>query len=221
MKVLGEAKGITNSLSLSPKLTFLVHLAALYHDLGRFHQFLCHKTFLDFRSLNHARLSVVVLRREGMLRELESKDKAVVNSVIILHNKRTLPQTLNPKLAKLAGILRDADKLANIPALLGHFEPSSPNNTPLPVNLDLDKGAYSLEILASVESGHVVDYESLRWINDLKLAALGWANDLRFPYTCHEFLKRRYIEKIMSYLPQREEFFRLSEKMKEKLTMCL
>ncbi len=54
-----------HSLSLSPRVTFLVHLAALYHDLGRFDQFARCKTFLDVRSLNHARLSIVVLRREG------------------------------------------------------------------------------------------------------------------------------------------------------------
>ena len=217
LEVLEEAKTIASSLSLSPRVTFLVHVAALYHDLGRFEQFARCKTFLDVRSLNHARLSILVLRREGMLRELEPKERAMVHSVIILHNKRMLPQTLNSKLAKLAGILRDADKLANIPALLGHFEQGSPTDTLLPVNLDLDPETYTPEILVSVESGQVVDYEDLRWINDLKLAALGWANDLNFPYTCHEFLKRNYVEKIMSYLPQRTEFIRLCASIKERL----
>jgi HD superfamily phosphodiesterase len=217
LEVLREAKVITSNLSLSARVTFLVHLAALYHDLGRFDQFSRYKTFLDARSLDHARLSVVVLRREGMLRELESKEKAIVHSTICLHNKRTLPQALNPKLAKLAGILRDADKLANIPAVLGHFEQGSPADVLLPVNLTFHPEEYTPEVLVNVESGQAVDYKDLRWVNDLKLAALGWANDLNFSYTCHEFLKRGYVEKIMSHLPQRSEFLELGNKIKERL----
>ena len=217
LEVLEETKSITSGLFLSARVTFLAHLSALYHDLGRFDQFARCKTFLDVRSLNHARLSIVVLRREGMLRELTPKERAMVHSVIILHNKRTLPQALNSELARLASILRDADKLANMPAVLGHFEQGSPTDTLLPLNLDLDPEAYTPEILASVESGEVVDYGELRWINDLKLAALGWANDLNFPYTCHEFLKRGYVDKLVEYLPQRSEFLELGNKVKERL----
>ena len=216
-EVLEEAKGVAKSLPLSPRETFLVHISALYHDLGRFDQFARCKTFLDVRSLNHARLSIVVLRKEGMLRELEPKERAMVHSVIILHNKPTLPQLLNSKIGKFASILRDADKLANMPAVLRHFEQCSPNDTLLPLDLEFDPMAYSPEIFQSVESGQVVDYGNLRWINDLKLAALGWANDLNFAHTCEEFLKRGYVDKLVKNLPQRLELLELGNKIKGSL----
>ena len=217
LEVLEEAKGIARSIQLPARATFLVHIAALYHDLGRFDQFIRSKTFLDVRSLNHARLSIIALRRDGMLRELRPKEKAMVHSVIILHNKRTLPQALNSKVGKLASILRDADKLANIPAVLMHFEQSFPNDTLLPLDLELDPVAYSHEIFLSVKSGGTVDYGDLRWINDLKLAALGWANDLNFVFTCDEFLKRGYVEKLVKHLPECSELLDLSNMINSRL----
>lgn len=220
LEVLEEVKGIARSLSLSPRVTFLVHIAALYHDLGRFDQFARYKTFLDCRSLNHARLSIVALREERMLQELEPKERAMVHSVIILHNKRTLPQALNAKIGKLAGILRDADKLANMPAVLRHFGQCSPNDTQLPLDLNLNPEAYTRKIFVSIGLGQVVDYEDLRWINDLKLVVLGWANDLNYAYTCEEFLKRGYVDKLVKYLPDRSELLELGNKIKGRLKTC-
>jgi hypothetical protein len=220
LQVLEEVKGIARNIQLPPRETFLVHIAALYHDLGRFVQFIRSKTFLDVRSLNHARLSIVALRRDGMLRKLKPKEKAMVHSVIILHNKRTLPPTLNSRIRKLANILRDADKLANIPAVLRHFEQCLSDNALLPLDLEVDPVRYSHEIFLSVNSGGVVDYRDLRWINDLNIAVLGWANDLNFKYTCDEFLKRGYVDKLMKYLPQRSELLELGNKTKGRLKMC-
>ncbi len=217
LEVLEESKCIAKSLPLPPREIFLVQIAALYHDLGRFDQFTRSKTFLDVRSLNHARLSIVALRKHGMLQGLEPKERAMVHSVIILHNKRTLPQTLNSKIGKLARILRDADKLANMPAVLRHFEQCSPNDILLPLDLELDPVAYTHEVFLSVKLGEVVDYEDLRWINDLKLATLGWANDLNFAYTCDEFLKRGYVDKLVRSLPQRPELLELESKIKGRL----
>ena len=217
LEVLAEAKGIAKSLPLPPRATFLVHIAALYHDLGRFDQFTRCKTFLDVKSLNHARLSIIALRKEGMLQELEPKERAMVHSIIIFHNKRILPQTLNSKILRLARILRDADKLANMPAVLRHFEQTSPNDALLPLYLELDPVAYNHEIFLGVKSGKVVDYEDLRWINDLKLAALGWANDLNFEYTCDEFLKRDYVDKLVKCLPERSELLDLGNMIKGRL----
>ena len=220
LEVLEETRGVSESIQLSPKMKFLVHIAALYHDLGRFNQFARCKTFFDARSLNHARLSIVALRKEEMLRELKPKERAMVHSVIILHNKRTLPQALNSKIGKLASILRDADKLANIPAVLMHFEQNSPNDTLLPLDLELDPVTYTHEVFLSVKSGEVVDYGDLRWINDLKLAALGWMNDLNFAYTCDEFLKRGFVDKLVKHLPQLPELLELGNKIKSRLKTC-
>jgi len=220
LEVLEEAKGISRSIQLPARATFLVHIAALYHDLGRFDQFTRSKTFLDVRSLNHARLSIVALRKHGMLRELEPKERAIIQSVIILHNKRTLPQALNSKIGKLASILRDADKLANIPAVLMHFEQSSLSDTLLPLDLEPDPVAYTHKIFLNVKSGKVIDYGDLEWINDLKLAALGWANDLNFAYTCNEFLNRGFVDKLVKHLPQLPELLELGNKIKGRLATC-
>lgn len=217
LEVQEETRGIAESVQLSPRLTFLVHIAALYHDLGRFDQFVRCKTFLDVRSLNHARLSIVALRKEEMLRELEPKERAMVHSAIILHNRRTLPQKIKTKIGKLAKILRDADKLANVPAVLKHFEQRSPNDPFLPLDLEVDPVAYTHKIFLSVKSGDVVDYQDLRYMNDLKLAALGWANDLNFTYTCDEFLKRGYVDKLEKYLPPRSELLELCNRIKGRL----
>jgi len=153
-----------------------------------------------------------------MLRELEPEERATIHSLIILHNKLRLPQKLNPKIEKFASILRDADKLANMPAVLNHFKQYSLNDTLLPLNLELDPLAYTHEIFLSVKSYGVVDYGDLRWINDLKLATLGWVNDLNFTYTCDEFLERGYVDKVVKYLPpQRSELLELGNMIKRRL----
>ncbi len=215
--VLEEAKAITTGLTLPPRMTFLVHLSALYHDLGRFEQFDRYQIILDAKSVNHARLSVKILRREGMLRKIGPKERALVHAAILLHNPCKLPPNLNSKLRKLAGILRDADKLANMPAVLDLFDPDTPTDNYLTLDLDPDPEAYTPEIFVNVESGQIVDYRDLRWMNDLKLGALGWANDLNYPYTCGQFLQRGYVDRLLLYCPQRTVFSSLGKKIKEKL----
>lgn len=53
----------------------LAETIALFHDLGRFEQFLKYKTFYDSESENHALLSLKILEKAGILNSFPLAEK--------------------------------------------------------------------------------------------------------------------------------------------------
>jgi len=87
----------------------------LLHDFGRFEQARRYGTFVDSQSVDHAELGADLLFRDGLIRLFPAEEYpegtiAMAEPVIRLHNKLTLPETLDARTRCFAEILRDADK---------------------------------------------------------------------------------------------------------------
>ena len=87
----------------------------LLHDIGRFEQVRRFGTFVDSQSVDHAELGADILFRDGLIREFSIEEPveewiAMAEQVIRLHNRLTLPETLDERTRRFAEILRDADK---------------------------------------------------------------------------------------------------------------
>jgi len=215
--VLDEARMITRSLDLAPGFAGLCHVAALFHDLGRFTQYETYQTFNDKVSEDHGRLGLKVLRQTGVLKGLSSRERALVQTVVLLHNRRFLPRGLSSEASLALNVVRDADKLDIFPVVLTHFAPNAPLNLVVMLNLKPHETEYTPGVLAQVMARGLAEYNDMVWINDFKLLICSWVYDLNFPATRRAVLERGYLDAIIGLLPDTPEFRLLGERLKKDL----
>jgi hypothetical protein len=122
LRVLQEARMLTDSLQLASPLADIVHIAALFHDVGRFPQYRQFKTYNDRKSPSHARLGVVVMRGTDILDRLLPEDRKLVLGTIFLHNRPVLPARLSSAQSLIVRIIQDADKLDIIPTVMANLD---------------------------------------------------------------------------------------------------
>ena len=65
----------------------LAETLALFHDLGRFEQFMKYKTFKDSESENHAVLGISILKGEGVLSRLSRIERNLVIKAVEYANE--------------------------------------------------------------------------------------------------------------------------------------
>jgi hypothetical protein len=205
-RVLALAQRLTRELELPPPLAAAAHLAALFHDVGRFPQYARYHTFHDQKSVNHAVQGVLTLKAHRVLAGLPAPMQKLVLAVVALHNRRTLPTHLAPAARLLAGIVRDADKLDIFAVMLAHFHPQAPPNKVVNLGLKMHPRNYTPAILAAVQQRQGVNYQDMVWINDFKLLLCSWLYDLNFPQSRQIVQERGYLDQLCLYLPPEEPF---------------
>jgi len=217
LRVLEFARRITPALHLSPRLEELAHLAALFHDVGRFPQYARYRTFHDQISVNHAYQGVLSLKQHHVLAALPGSDRKLVLGAVALHNRRFLPQKLPEELQCLTRIVRDADKLDIFAVMLTHFNPGTPHNKVVNLELKPHPDRYTPAILAQVLDREMVNYQEMVWVNDFKLLLSSWVYDLNYRVSRGIFQERGYLEELLGYLPRNPEFSRLGRQLREDL----
>jgi len=219
LRVLDNALRISASLELDGVLAQLTHLAALFHDVGRFPQYQQFRTFNDRNSANHAALSVEVLRKTDALCKLTPQHRRMVLGAIFLHNRQFIPTTIPSLLGIITRIVRDADKLDIFPVLIAHFSPDFPANGVVTLDLRPHPTAYTESIFCKVLSGETGKYEEMIWINDLKLLLCSWVYDLNFPVSRKIVLQAGYLDAIFGSLPPGPKFIALRQQLTQELSV--
>ena len=219
LRVLDNAIKIGASLELDGGLARLTHLAALFHDVGRFPQYERFRTFNDRNSANHAALSVEVLKKTDALSKLTPEHRRMVLGAVFLHNRQFIPSALPPQLDIITRIVRDADKLDIFPVLIAHFSPDFPANGVVTLDLRPHPTAYTESILCKVESGETGKYEEMIWINDLKLLLCSWVYDLNFPVSRRIVLQAGYLDAIFGSLPPDPKIIALRHQLTRELSV--
>ncbi len=110
-KVVEAADAIAASLDLTQREKELVHLAALFHDIGRFEQARRFHTFIDAQSISHARLGAEILEQEDFLEDLEPRERDQVIKAVRVHSDYRIPDEDQGFQRILDAIIRDADKI--------------------------------------------------------------------------------------------------------------
>jgi len=109
---------IAEKLGLNDEEIFLIDIASLFHDIGRFKQFYEYNTYIDKISCNHAMIGIEILEQQGGLNNIEEWKKELILEIINLHNYKELPKNIPDKLYTYASIIRDADKIDWIYAMV-------------------------------------------------------------------------------------------------------
>ena len=211
LKVLAEAQAITRTLDLPPRLAWAAHLAALYHDLGRFPQYRRYHTFQDSRSENHAHLGCRSLRQGRALDGLDPGLRGLVLGAVVMHNLRELPVNISADLGLVAQIVRDSDKLDIVRIMLEYLRPGGKDSDVVTLHVADEPGLYSAVIVEQIRAGHIGDYAHMRYMNDFKLLILSWVFDLNFGASRRAFLERGHARELFELLPQTGELTQLQD----------
>lgn len=210
LEVLGIARRVAASATDDARLRHVCLVAALYHDCGRFPQYMHYHTFSDTESVNHGELGARVLRGHPQaLDGLDPESRRYVLGTVFLHNRKFLPPRLPAPLRLMLQVVRDSDKLDILRVMLGHFDPTQPKNPAATLHLIDDPERYTPEILEAALRRETLDYRHMRWLNDFKLLLLAWAFDLNFAQSRVVFLERGYLDRMAAVLPQRPELNQL------------
>lgn len=204
MRVLECAESIMTGENICGHTKQLCQLASLYHDIGRFPQFVEYGTFNDRVSTNHARLGVRTLRHLTLPGELSTQDWRTIRLAIAQHNLKELSDTLPSKYETIVKLVRDADKLDILNVMVNHFTSDSPDPDVVHGFEDIP-GQYSAAIYSDVMSGRTADYRDIHCTNDFKLLILGWIYDFNFTTSLNLVTSRNYVKTIISLLPSTPE----------------
>jgi len=209
-----EMRYLADEVALTANQRRIAEAAALFHDLGRFKQFVKYRTYNDTKSVNHCWLSLEILRERNMLAGVEEREKEIIEKAIEYHGRKELPGDLDGECLLFSKLLRDADKLDIFFVVTQYYKQYRDNPDEFKLEVELpDVPEYSVEVVEAILNGQRFDYSRLRTWNDMKLLQLGWVYDVNFTATLRRIGERKFLEKIVDFLPQTGDI----EKVKEKV----
>ncbi len=216
MRVMDNCKLIAKSIHLSDKNVLLACLIGLFHDIGRFKQYEVYGKFRDYETIDHANLSVDILKEFGFLDGYEYKD--IVYVAIKNHNKLKVEDDLTDKEILFCKIIRDADKLDILNLVIKGTNPDAKEK----IKLGNFNSRYSKLAVSDIIEGKVLDVGKYPDLCDKSLVKLGLFNDINFNYTKNKIKEDRLIDKIKeSYIKsnpiEEKTIIKICDILKERL----
>jgi len=198
-----EMQYLAQEIGLSDSQKQVAEAIALFHDIGRFEQFTTYRTYNDARSTDHCVLGVKVLGRAKVLENLDPKERQWIATAVEYHGRKELPGDLNGQTLLFSKLIRDADKLDVFYTVTEYYRQYRDNCEEFKLELEFpDEPGYSATVVEGVLHGRLIDYDELRTLNDAKLVQLGWVYDVNFAATLKRIRKRRFLEKLLEFLPK-------------------
>lgn len=204
-RVCEEIAAVGTELGLSEAELALAEVMALFHDVGRFEQYLNFRTFVDSLSVDHALFGVKILREKNVLAGVNMPTRELVLGVIARHNRAHLRDIEDPVCLFYTRLLRDADKLDIYRVVTEHYTERAGKKNKA-VELDLpDTPEISHEVFQAFMARKVIQHAQLQTLNDFKLLQLAWIFDINFTPALRRVCDRGYLNIILSSLPDVQE----------------
>jgi hypothetical protein len=205
-KVSEEIVSIAKSLQLNENEILLAQTIGLFHDLGRFRQYVKYRTFSDSKSQNHAELAIDVLKENRILSDLIIENQEIIYKAIINHSRAEIIPDHSEKVIFFSKLIRDADKLDIWRLITAYYMVKEEKGDNKTLELELpDNNKISDEVFHSIMNKQVVLKESMKTLNDFKLLQIGWVFDLNFSYSIQRLFEKKYLEKIFDTLPKNKQ----------------
>lgn len=203
LRVYENIQKLGNSLELSKNDLKLAEAIALFHDVGRFYQYLEYKTFVDAVK-DHAKLGIAVLENYRVLDVLSQEEKRIILTAIKYHNLYQIPKIENERLILFSKLIRDADKLDIYNTHVKHFEDRSEYHK-LILRKYPDIPEYTSQVIEDILNNRCPKDSYIKTYNDLKLTYIAWIFDINFKFTIKQIIENRYIERLIAVLPNTED----------------
>lgn len=195
---------LAKHLGLNAKKQLLALTIALFHDLGRFSQFVRYRTFVDRNSIDHALLGKNILETSQILKRLAPEEQEIITESVYLHNKFSLPEDLDAELLLQTKIIRDADKLDIFRVFSEYFsENKGRKNAAIEGDLPEREG-YNYLIMNDILEGKNTSSELVRNLTDSRMYRLSWLYDLNFDSTKQRIKETGYLRSMIKAIPQEE-----------------
>ena len=181
--------------------------AALLHDTGRYEQLKRYNTFKDSDSVDHAVFSHDIVVEKGWLDQVKAegeRGRDAILKAVLYHNRRDLPDEMDPLTEVAAHTVRDADKLDIFRVLedrVAHTDWRADTRAfwNLPVQAPPNP-----DVVDAIANRRPVDYQNIRSLADFVLIQVGWMiSGLHFPTSrrlCRErghlAFRRDFLHKI-------------------------
>lgn len=207
---------LADQLELDANSSRISEITALFHDIGRFEQFIKYRTYNDLRSENHCLLGVEVLRRLKVLDDVDDLERQLIEKAIEYHGLKELPKDLDGRCLLFSKLLRDADKLDVFYTVTEYYIQYRDNPQEFMLELEFpDEPECSAEVVETILCGRRLDYSSLRTLNDMKLLQLGWVYDVNFTATLKRIKQQGFLKKIVDFLPETKDVGKVKKKIFE------
>lgn len=208
-----EMLGLADELGLDANSRRIAEVIALFHDIGRFRQFVEYRTYNDTKSLDHCLLGLDVLRQTLVLEGLERAERELIEKAIEYHGLKELPGGLDGECLLFSQLIRDADKLDVLYTVTEYQKQYRDNPEGFKLELEFpDTPEYSAEVVEEVLMERRVDYSKLRTLNDMRLLQLAWVYDVNFPVTLKRMKERGLLETLLDFMPETGNIEKVREK---------
>ena len=192
---------IGRSLNLKENDLLQAETIALFHDIGRFKQYVIYQTFNDRRSENHALLGVRELLQGEVLSVLTEEETDLVLKAVEYHNLLDLPWDAPERHLFFSRLIRDADKLDILKITTDHYRNQGRGSNPALESGLPDTPGYSRVLVEDLLHQRRCGYDDVKNLNDRKLLLLSWLYDINFPYTLSEIAAKNVVGKLIAVLP--------------------
>lgn len=219
LKVYANAVAIAKNENFAPDLAHICALAALYHDLARFDQYLEYGTFKDAQSCNHGIRAVKLVKQHKRLADEPISGRHAILAAIGLHNRKALPPTLGGNVKIAAQATRDADKLDILRVMDEHLA-HKPYNPTVVLSLPDSDSLYGDKVIDAALSGRSALYADLRSVNDFRLLLGTWFFDMNFPSSKRIFIEQGHAHSLLKDLPDNEIYGKAKNFILEQMAQC-
>jgi hypothetical protein len=197
---------MAEGLELNQQQSLIAETISLFHDVGRFEQFIKYRTYNDIGTENHSLLGLKVLAENKILDGLDGQEREIIETAIKLHGERDLPKGLRGETEFFAKLIRDIDKLDIYYVIIDRLDDFRKNPEKAAATLGFSrKEGYSGNIIQAIINSRTVGYEDIKSINDMIIVMLGWVIDINFVPILKEIKKRKLFEQMISFLPDTED----------------
>jgi len=140
----------------------------------------------------------------------------LIEKAIEYHGLKELPRDLDGECLLFSKLIRDADKLDALYVLTEYYRQYRDNPQESMLELEFpDEQGYSAELVEEILRGRQIDYGEVRTLNDAKLLQLGWVYDVNFTVILKRIKQRRFLDKLIDFLPGTTDIERVKEKIFE------
>ncbi|WP_051307021.1 HD domain-containing protein [Desulfomicrobium escambiense] len=199
LRVHALAARIVAGEGLAPALPYLA--ASLLHDIGRFPQFERFGTYRDDESVDHGDEGASFLDESGLLDCFAGRERDCIVQAVRMHNKREIPEGMDPLARSICDVVRDADKLDIVPVVLSKMQAAGPRDPVVTLGLADEPTAWTPSVLETVAAGGNPSYKDLRCMNDFALLLASWGPVLVHRSSRRIFAGRGYLDRLFVLLP--------------------
>ncbi|ETR70323.1 MAG: hypothetical protein OMM_03323 [Candidatus Magnetoglobus multicellularis str. Araruama] len=199
LNVCANIINICDSLSLTQYEKDLAEIIALFHDLASFEQ------MWEYRHKQIESYSSATLKyadTEMLFSVCTDDEREILRKAIASHNLNALPISEDKKVLFYTRLIRDADKLDLWRQMAEHCKQKNESIYQFIWPQLADKSEMSDVILKTISENSTALFKHVNTLNDFKLLQISWIFDLNFTDTFRKLKKNKYLETIISSLPQ-------------------